>query len=151
MVIENRTAPRTPIDRFDMMAQRVEILLIEDNRCDEELTRFALRDHPLSNAIRVARDGAEALELLFDPNRAAAKACNPDVILLCLRLRKVDGPAVMQRIRSESRTRNVPVFILISSDYERDIAERQGLEPNGYIVKPLDIDSFASAMRSAGL
>lgn len=134
----------------DMAIQPVEILLVEDNRLDVELALSALRNHRLANAVQVARDGAEALERLLD-GAGEAKTYNPALILLDLRLPKVDGLTILQRIRSEPRTRDIPVFVLISSHEERHLVDRAGLSVNGFIVKPVDLDSFTEALHSIGL
>ena len=136
----------------EMAIQPVEILLVEDNRLDVELALSALRNHRLANAVQVVRDGAEALERLLDgAGRGEAKTYNPKLILLDLRLPKVDGLTILQRIRSEPRTRDIPVFVLISSHEERRLVDRAGLSVNGFIVKPVDLDSFTKALHSIGL
>lgn len=129
-----------------------DLLLVESYPRDVELTLYALRQHPLAGAIRVASDGAEALEcLLGAADGSAADTFSPKAILLDLWLRKVDGLGVLQRIRSEARTRDVPVFVLVSSHFERSIVERHALAVSGYILKPVDLDKFTKAMRSVGL
>ena len=129
-----------------------DLLLVESYPRDVELTFYALREHPLAGAIRVASDGAEALDVLLGaPHGSAADTFIPKAILLDLWLRKVDGLGVLQRIRGEARTRDVPVFVLISSHFERSIVERHNLAVSGYILKPIDLDKFKNAMRSVGL
>ena len=134
----------------DMASQPVEILLVEDSQLDVELALSALRNHRLANAVQVVRDGAEALERLLD-GAGEAKTYNPTLILLDLRLPKVDGLTILQRISSEIRTRDIPVFVLISSHEERHLVDRAGLSVNGFIVKPMDLDSFTKALHSIGL
>jgi len=124
------------------------ILLVEDNADDEQLTLRAMRQSEVPNIIRVARDGAEALDALFG---VGAGNRLPDLILLDLKLPKVSGLEVLQRIRSEERTRTLPIVILTSSDEERDIVESYNLGANSYIRKPVDFDEFIDAVRQLGL
>jgi two-component system response regulator len=124
------------------------ILLVEDNADDEQLTLRAMRQSDVPNIIRVARDGAEAIDALFG---AAAGSRLPDLVLLDLKLPKVSGLEVLQRIRSESRTRTLPIVVLTSSDEERDIVESYNLGANSYIRKPVDFDEFIDAVRQLGL
>lgn len=122
------------------------ILLVEDNPDDEELTIRALRRHNLANDVRVARDGAEALEVLF-----AADQPPPQVVLLDLKLPKVDGLEVLRRVRGDDRTRRLPVVILTSSREERDIVESYNLGANSYVQKPVDFAEFVEAVSNLGL
>jgi two-component system, response regulator len=122
------------------------ILLVEDNADDEQLTLRAMRHSEIPNIIRVARDGAEALEYLYGPN-----ANLPDLILMDLKLPKVSGLEVLQRIRQEPTTATLPIVILTSSDEERDILESYSLGANSYIRKPVDFDEFIEAVRQLGL
>lgn len=127
---------------------QVEILLVEDNPDDADLTMRALTRHNLANRVLVARDGAEALEfLLGDSPKAAA----PKVILLDLKLPKVDGLEVLRRIKASDRTKAIPVVVLTSSNEEPDIATSYQLGANSYIVKPVDFNQFGEAMRTVGL
>jgi two-component system response regulator len=137
---------------MENMNREVEILLVEDNPNDVELTLHAFRKNNLSNRIRVARDGAEAIEFLFgtDGQGQAANA-PPKVVLLDLKLPKVDGLEVLRRIKSEPRTRTIPVVVLTSSKEERDIVESYELGVNSYIVKPVDFEQFTDAVRNLGL
>ncbi len=123
------------------------ILLVEDNADDEQLTLRAMRQSEIPNIIRVARDGAEAIECLFGPD--AGKL--PDLVLLDLKLPKISGLEVLQRIRSEDQSRGLPVVILTSSDEERDIVKSYNLGANSYIRKPVDFDEFIDAVRQLGL
>ncbi len=127
-----------------MAMQPVEILLVEDNVADEELTLHALKTNHLTNNIRIVRDGAEALDFLFHTGAYAHRAgsSRPRVILLDLKLPKVDGLEVLRQIRSDPRTQSIPVVILTSSREERDIIESYRLGVNSYIVKPVDFDKF---------
>ncbi|HEY0865969.1 MAG TPA: response regulator [Fimbriimonas sp.] len=122
------------------------ILLVEDNADDEQLTLRAMRQSEIPNIIRVARDGAEALEFLFSDTHKL-----PDLVLLDLKLPKVSGLEVLQRIRHEDKTKALPVVILTSSDEERDIVESYNLGANSYIRKPVDFDEFIDAVRQLGL
>jgi two-component system, response regulator len=126
----------------------VEILLVEDNPNDAELTLRALQQHRLANRVLVARDGAEAIEFLFGEG---LKAGVPKVILLDLKLPKVDGLEVLRRLKAEERTRAVPVVVLTSSREEPDIATSYRLGANSYIVKPVDFEAFVRAVADVGL
>ena len=129
-----------------MASEPKTILLVEDNADDEQLTLRAMRQSEVPNIIRVARDGAEALDHLFAPN-----AKLPDLILLDLKLPKVSGLEVLQKIRGESATRGLPVVVLTSSDEEKDIVESYNLGANSFIRKPVDFDEFIDAVRQLGL
>ena len=129
-----------------MASEPKTILLVEDNADDEQLTLRAMRQSEVPNLIRVARDGAEALEHLFAPG-----ARLPDLILLDLKLPKVSGLEVLQKLRSEERTRALPVVVLTSSDEEKDIVESYSLGANSFIRKPVDFDEFIDAVRQLGL
>jgi two-component system response regulator len=124
------------------------ILLVEDSADDEQLTLRAMRQSEVPNIIRVARDGAEALEHLFGENAGHRL---PDLILLDLKLPKVSGLEVLQRIRNEPRTKNLPIVVLTSSDEERDIVESYSSGANSYIRKPVDFDEFIDAVKQLGL
>lgn len=123
-----------------------EILLVEDDPHDVELTMLALRRNNLSNAIHVVRDGEEALEFLFGGPTPALS-----VILLDLKLPKVDGHEVARRIKGDARTRHLPLVVLTASREESDLVESYGLGVNSYIVKPVDFDKFTDAMRLVGM
>jgi two-component system response regulator len=131
----------------------VEILLVEDNPQDLELTQRALRKANLTNSIHVARDGAEALEFLFcEGNYATRKSDDgPKVILLDLKLPKVDGLQVLKRIKSDPRTRSIPVVVLTSSKEQNDVVESYHLGVNSYIVKPVNFERFAAAVQEVGM
>jgi len=131
----------------------VEILLVEDNPDDVELTLRALERNHLLNRVEVVRDGAEALDYLLreGPFTDRPAEDGPKVILLDLKLPKVDGLEVLRRIKSDDRTRILPVVILTSSAEEPDIARCYELGANSYIVKPVDFSRFAEAVRSLGL
>jgi len=128
----------------------LEILLVEDNPDDVELALYALKANHLVNRIHVLRDGAEAVEWLFGSGEEAATP-KPKVILLDLKLPKVDGLEILRRLKSDSRTRLIPVVMLTSSREERDIVASYDLGVNSYIVKPVDFEQFVDAVQQLGL
>lgn len=136
-----------------LSATPVEILLVEDNPNDVELALHALAKHHLANRIQVVRDGAEALEFVFCTGAYAQRAIenSPKVILLDLKLPKVDGLEVLRHIKGDERTRTIPVVVLTSSREEPDIAESYRLGVNSYIVKPVNFEQFTEAVRQLGL
>ena len=129
------------------------ILLVEDNPDDEELTRRALEKNNIANAVKVVRDGAEALDYMFCRGAYAARdpADLPTVVLLDLKLPKIDGLEVLTRLRANDRTKLVPVVILTSSKEEQDLIRGYRLGANSYIRKPVDFDQFVDAVRQLGL
>lgn len=130
----------------------VEILLVEDNADDVELTLRALKRHNLANRVHVARDGAEALEFLFNGAKEPRPTdIGPRVILLDLKLPKVNGLEVLKEIKSHEQLRNTPVVVLTSSAEEPDIAKSYELGANSYIVKPVNFDGFSEAVRNLGM
>jgi two-component system, response regulator len=131
----------------------VDILMVEDNPNDEELTLHALRHYHLANKIDVVRDGQEALEYIFCSGRYATRHIEdrPSVILLDIKLPLVDGLEVLRRIKQDPRTRTIPVVMLTSSREERDMIESYRLGVNSYIVKPVDFDQFKESARSLGM
>jgi two-component system response regulator len=135
-----------------MTDRQIEILLIEDSKDDVELTLHALRGENLANNIQVARDGEEALEFLFCNGIHAERSFErpPRLILLDLKLPKVDGMEVLKRIKSDPRTRMIPVVILTSSKEERDLVNGYELGANSYIQKPVDFAQFRETVKSAG-
>lgn len=136
-----------------MTEQPVEILLVEDNPHDVELTLRVFKKNHLTNRIHVVRDGAEALEYLFCTGAYAARNIEdrPKLVLLDLKLPKVDGLQVLQRLKGDPRTRALPVTVLTSSREERDLVESYRLGVNSYIVKPVDFDQFTETVRQIGL
>jgi len=136
-----------------MSDKPIEILLVEDNNDDVELTLHALRKEKLANNIHVARDGEEALEFLFcngtHSNRSFEKP--PRLVLLDLKLPKVDGMEVLRQMKTDPRTRMIPVVILTSSKEERDLVQGYGLGANSYIQKPVDFTQFRETVKTIGL
>ena len=130
----------------------VEILLVEDNQTDAELTIRALKKRNLANSLEWVKDGAEALDFIFATGKYAERNVNntPKVILLDLRLPKVDGLEVLQKIKSDERTKKIPVVILTSSNEDRDITECYKLGVNSYINKPVDFDNFSETVSKLG-
>ena len=129
------------------------ILLVEDNPDDEALTLRALRRSHLLNPIEVARDGVEALDFLFARSRHAARATEalPTLVILDLKLPKLDGLGVLKAIRAEMRTRFLPVVILTSSQEERDLISGYELGANSYVRKPVDFNEFIDAAKVLGI
>jgi two-component system response regulator len=135
-----------------MSSAPVEILLVEDNPNDAELAVYALDKSRLANHIMLVRDGAEALDYVFGTGAYAERlnADPPRLILLDLKLPKVDGIDVLRRLKSDERTRSIPVVMLTSSREERDIVESYRLGVNSYIVKPVDFEQFTKAVQDVG-
>lgn len=133
-------------------ADIVELLLVEDNPQDLELTLRALKKANLANSIKIARDGAEALEFLFGSTEHMERRIEngPNIILLDLKLPKVDGLEVLKRIKADPRTQSIPVVVLTSSKEQIDVLESYKLGANSYIVKPVDFEGFATAVRDLG-
>ena len=135
------------------MTQEMDILLIEDNPEDVEITLRAFHKHHIANKIHVVRDGEEALECLFSTGRyAEGSPCqNTRLILLDLKLPKVDGLEILQKVKSDPRTRHIPVVVLTSSREEEDLAKGYNYGVNSYVVKPVDFAQFSDAVRQVGL
>lgn len=131
----------------------MEILLVEDNPADVELTLRALKKHNLTNKVQVVRDGAEALNYLFGTDSFAGRknSVPPKVVFLDLKLPKVDGREVLRRMKADPKTWLIPVVVLTSSKEESDIMETYKLGVNSYVVKPLDFDKFVEAVSELGL
>jgi len=129
------------------------ILLVEDNPDDEALTLRAFKKHNITNDVVVAHDGAEALEYLFGTGRYAGRDLEviPQLILLDLKLPKVDGLEVLRQLRADDRTRLLPVVVLTSSTEERDLVESYRLGANSYVRKPVDFTQFVESARQLGL
>jgi CheY-like chemotaxis protein len=122
------------------------IALVEDNPDDEALTMRALKKNGIANEIRILRDGVEALAFLLSPDNAL-----PQLVLLDLKLPRMDGLEVLKKLRSEPRTRLLPIVILTSSSEERDLVEGYRLGANSYVRKPVDFEQFSEAVRQLGL
>ncbi len=131
----------------------LDILLVEDNPQDAELTVRALKKHHLANNIITVEDGAEALDYIFCRGNYAQRDMNraPKVVLLDLKLPKVNGLEVLREIKQDERTRSIPVVIVTSSREDPDVKTAYRLGVNSYVVKPVDFDAFAEAMSQLGL
>lgn len=129
------------------MNQQVDILLVEDNDEDAELTQRALKKHGLTQNLVRAADGAEALEFFF----GAGPKHKPRVVLFDLKLPKVDGMEVLRALKANDTTRTVPIVMLTSSKEDRDLDEAYRLGVNSYIVKPVEFESFMKAVEQLGL
>jgi CheY-like chemotaxis protein len=134
------------------MEPEVEILIVEDNSYDLELTLRALSKHNLGNRVVSVRDGAEALDFLFAQGQYQGRTVGdgPHVVFLDMKLPKVDGIEVLRRIKADERTRMIPVVMVTSSAQERDMEASYGLGANSYVVKPIDFDSFVKTIADLG-
>ena len=135
-----------------MVQKPVDILLVDDNPDDVELALYALRRNQLANHIHVVNDGVEALDFLFCKGEYANRNCaqNPKLVLLDIKMPKLNGLEVLKEIRSDERTAGIPVVILTTSKEERDLIESYRLGVNSYIVKPVDFEQFSDAVRRLG-
>lgn len=132
--------------------QQVEILLVEDNKTDAELTIRALKKNNLANNLVWVKDGAEALDFVFCTGAYAGRDSSlPKLILLDLKLPKIDGIEVLGRLKSDARTKMIPVVMVTSSAEERDIVESYKLGVNSYLVKPVDFKQFIDVVSHAGM
>ena len=135
------------MDQFE----EIEILLVEDNPLDAELTMTALQGAKVANSVTWVKDGAQALEYIFRTGEFAERAdVSPRLVLLDLKMPRVNGIEVLKAIKSDERTRRIPVVVMTSSEEESDIARTYDLGVNSYIVKPLDFNAFADVTRQAG-
>jgi len=126
------------------------ILLAEDDTNDAELTLLALAEQYLDGNVTLVRDGAEALDHLLNPPGGAWEECRPAVVLLDIKMPKIDGLEVLKRIRADERFRTIPVVILTSSREDRDLRESYRLGANAYVVKPVGFDEFLEAIKKVG-
>ena len=135
-----------------MIRQGAEILLVDDSAADVELTLHALKERAPVSDVHVARDGEEALNFLFCLGDYEGAACRPlpQLILLDLKLPKVDGIAVLRRVKADRRTRSIPVIVLTSSGEDRDLVATYELGANSYIQKPVDFDRFRETVYTLG-
>src|SRR6202165_1476433 len=132
---------------------KLDILLVEDNQDDVDLALHALKQGKVANNIVIARDGEEALDFLFCRGAFAQRSFDhpPKLVLLDLKLPKVDGMQVLKQLKDDSRTKTIPVVIMTSSREERDLVEGYNLGVNSYIQKPVDFDQFRTTVRTLGL
>jgi CheY-like chemotaxis protein len=130
----------------------VEILVVEDNPDDLELTLSTFREHDLAKRVEVARDGAEALEFLFCTGTFAGRNLRdgPRLVLLDIKLPKVDGLEVLRQVKADPRTRAIPVVVLTSSHEDRDLTESYQLGVNSYLVKPVGFEEFSEVVQRLG-
>ena len=135
------------------MASERPILLVEDNPDDEALTLRAFHKNRIANEVVVARDGVEALDYLFGTGNHAGRdlSVSPAVVLLDLKLPRIDGLEVLQRIKADPRTRTIPVVALTSSKEQKDVVESYQLGVNSYIVKPVNFEQFVAAVQDLGM
>lgn len=135
-----------------MSMSPIDILLVEDNPDDIDLTVYALKRNNLANAVHIVRDGEEALEFVFCRGRYAGRRLNdpPKVVLLDLKLPKVDGLEVLRAMKADPRTKALPVVVMTSSKEQRDLVEGYQLGVNSYIQKPVDFDAFRDLIKQLG-
>jgi len=134
-----------------MITKEAKILLVEDNPDDVELTLLAFKKYNFSNEIIVARDGQEALDILFPPKTKSEKSKLPDIILLDLKLPKVSGLEVLKQIKAHPETKIIPVIVLTTSNEERDLRDSYRLGVNSYIRKPVKFNKFVEVIKQLGL
>ena len=132
---------------------QTEILLVEDSQDDLDMTLRALRKANMANHIQTARDGVEALDFIFCEGMHAGRKIEniPKLILLDLKLPKIDGIEVLKRVKGDPRTKMIPIVVLTSSKEQKDVIEAYGLGVNSYIVKPVDFEHFAAAVKNLGM
>jgi len=135
-----------------MLDQRADILLVEDNPNDVKLTLHAFKSANLANTVHVARDGVEALDFMFctGPHADRSVEERPKLVLLDLKLPRLDGHEVLKRIKSDPRTSDIPVVVLTSSSEERDVMRTYEVGANSYIIKPVDFEQFTESVRDIG-
>ncbi len=144
---------RRQAQKEKLNTKKVEIVIVEDDPNDAELIMRVLRKHNLSDKLILLKDGAEALDFLFTqgPYTSQGPSATPKVILLDLKLPKVNGIEVLQRLKSAERTRNIPVVILTSSQEERDLKDAYHLGANSYVSKPISFEEFARVVTELGV
>jgi CheY-like chemotaxis protein len=137
----------------EMNSNEVEIVLVEDNPNDAELAMRALKANHLANKLIWLQDGVEALDFIFAQGRYSDRSLEdiPKVVLLDLKLPRVDGLEVLEKVKSDARTKSIPIVVLTSSAEERDIITSYNLGVNSYILKPVDFDKFVDAAKEVGL
>jgi len=133
-----------------VLDKNAEILLVEDNPNDVKLTLHAFKTANLANTVHVARDGVEALEFLFGTEGGERGGQMPKLILLDLKLPRIDGHEVLRRVKEDPRTSSIPVVMLTSSSEERDVMRTYENGANSYIIKPVDFEQFTEAVRDLG-
>ncbi len=135
-----------------MLDQRADILLVEDNPNDVKLTLHAFKTANLANTVHVARDGVEALDFMFctGPHADRSVEERPKLVLLDLKLPRLDGHEVLKRIKRDPRTSDIPVVVLTSSSEERDVMRTYEVGANSYIIKPVDFEQFTESVRDIG-
>ncbi len=134
-----------------MTYEQVEILLVDDNPLDAELAMRGLKEHNLANNIEWVKDGEQALDYVYRRGAFAGRSgSGPRLILLDLKMPKIDGIEVTRVLKADEKTRHIPIVIMTSSEEERDITESYSLGVNSYIVKPLDFSGLADVASSAG-
>lgn len=135
-----------------MIKSMLDIILVEDNPADEEMTLFALKENNLANRVKVLRDGTEAVDYIFRKGQYEGSGiCDqPKLILLDLNLPKINGIEILRMIRADERTKTIPVVVLTSSPHDRDRIESYKLGVNSYIVKPVEFENFSQAVAQIG-
>jgi two-component system response regulator len=144
---------RSAKESREMNLNEVEIVLVEDNPNDAELAMRALKEYNLANKLMWLKDGVEALDFIFAQGQYADRSIEdvPKVVLLDLKLPRVDGLEVLEKVKSDTRTKSIPVVVLTSSSEERDIIASYNLGVNSYVIKPVDFDKFVDAAKEIGL
>ena len=136
-----------------MKSREIEIVLVEDNPNDAELAIRALKDYNLANKLMWLKDGVEALDFIFAQGQYSDQSIEdvPKVVLLDLKLPRIGGLEVLEKVKSDTRTKSIPVVVLTSSSEERDIIASYNLGVNSYVIKPVDFDKFVDAIKEVGL
>ncbi len=140
-----------PTHKEGTMPAEVEIVVVEDNPNDAELILRVFRKHNMANQVVLLKDGAEALDFFFPRDGSVPPSAALRVVLLDLKLPKVDGIEILRRLKSDARTRGIPVVVVTSSSEDRDIKDAYELGVNSYVTKPIKFDEFAKAVADLGL